>query len=122
MKILKYVLTICVVTLFIIISLKTCGNRSQPKIKTTSPEVKRDYNLLDINQLREELKKYDTIKPVTTIKRQKLNPNKYVINTKLHDREITTELEIGQVGNWKIYTGVAVAGIIAGGITVWKLK
>lgn len=31
-------------------------------------------------------------------------------------------IEIGSTGNWKVYAGVGIAGIITGGYTIFKLK
>lgn len=120
----KYVLITSLVVIFIIISFKNCGNKEPEVIKVTAPKVKRDYDLLSIEGLRKELELYDTSKPQTTIKRTKniFKPNKVILETKLHDRKIKTEIELGQSGNWKIYGSLAVAGAIVGGYIVYKIK
>lgn len=101
--------------------------KEEPKIKvvyetkTVSVPVYRNYAKMNNTELQTKLLEYDTGEFRIA---GKLHENVFDVTARLGDRQACKSfgLYVGRSGNWKIYAGIAVASLIAGGYAVYKIR
>jgi len=92
------------------------------KTKIVTKYVTRDYDKIPKNDLIKELQAYD--KGPFDLDGEMSSPYVFHARAKLHKRtaERDFKLKVHETPNFKYYVGAGIAGVIAGGIVVYKLR